>query len=80
MFTMIRRAVIVTFLFLLGAASSAVAQNCDWDKVKSWTGHYQITETGTVTQPEGCTRSTIHSALTSLRRPKEFSVRDKTSC
>jgi YD repeat-containing protein len=50
---MIRRAVIVTFLFLLGAASSAVAQNCDWDKVKSWTGHYQITETGTVTQPEG---------------------------
>jgi len=54
MFTMIRRAVVVTFLlFLLGAASSAVAQNCDWDKVKAWTGHYSITQSGTVSRPEG---------------------------
>lgn len=54
MFTMIRRAVVLTFLmFFLGAASSAVAQNCDWDKVKKWTGHYSITQSGTVSQPEG---------------------------
>ncbi|MBI3478006.1 MAG: RHS repeat-associated core domain-containing protein [Acidobacteria bacterium] len=52
--TMIRRTVVVTFLlFLFVAASPAVAQNCDWDKVKSWTGHYSITQAGTVSQPEG---------------------------
>src|SRR5882724_11822774 len=61
MFTIIRRAVIITLLLLLlGCASSAVAQNCDWDKV-NWTGHYELTEAGTVTQPEGT--YTINNSL-----------------
>ena len=49
-----RRIVAATFFFLLlGLASSATAQTCEWGKVKSWTGHYEIKGIGTVTQPEG---------------------------
>jgi RHS repeat-associated protein len=49
----IQRSAVILWLFLAGSVSSSFAQNCDWDKVKGWTGHYSITQSGTVSQPEG---------------------------
>ncbi len=50
------RQILRSTLFVLCCLGSftvlSAAQNCGWDKV-NWTGHYELTESGTVTQPEG---------------------------